>query len=389
MTSALDGIRVVDLTVARAGPAAVRLLAEWGAEVVRIEIPGETGGIAADHNSSDYINLHGNKRLVTVDLKDVRGRQILDRLLESADVLVENFRPPVKNRLGIDYPTLAERFPRLVYASISGFGQDGPLGDKGAVDQIIQGMAGLMSLTGTVEAPPTRTGIAVADMAAGYLLANGTLLALLERHASGRGQWVRVSLIEALLSMLDFQAARWTVDKEVPERVGNDHPTIAPMGTFGTADGYLNVAAPNDRLWSRLCEALGHPAELSDPDFATVGSRFHNRERLKQLLEKFFSSQTRAELIARLDEFGVPCGPVNTVEEAFDDPQVRHLGVVEQIVHPVRGGIGVLRSPITMSRTSAVSKRPAPGPSADTGDVLRELGYTPEAIAELRGDGVV
>jgi crotonobetainyl-CoA:carnitine CoA-transferase CaiB-like acyl-CoA transferase len=387
--SALDGIKVVDLTVARAGPAAVRLLAEWGASVIRVEAPGEGLGIASDHRSSDYINLHGNKRLITANLKDARGAAIVNRLIDDADVLMENFRPSVTKRLGLDYGTLAARHPRLVYGSISGFGQDGPLGNKGAVDQIIQGMSGLMSLTGESGTPPMRVGIAIADMAAGQLLATGVLLALLERTRSGRGQWVQVSLLEALLSMLDFQAARWTIDGEEPGQAGNQHPTITPMGTFRTADGFLNVAAPNDRLWQKLCDALGRPAPLDDPTFATVSARQANRYRLREVLEAEFGRYPRAELVKLLDAADVPCGPVNSVSEAFAEDQVRHLGVVTTVDHLARGPVGVLRTPIRMSRTGASPKSPAPLVSADTDEVLAELGYAAGEIARLRAEHVV
>jgi crotonobetainyl-CoA:carnitine CoA-transferase CaiB-like acyl-CoA transferase len=387
--SVLDGIKVVDLTVARAGPATVRLLAEWGASVTRVEAPGEGLGIASDHRSSDYINLHGNKRLITADLKDPRGTAIVGQLIDGADVLIENFRPPVTRRLGLDYETLASRHPGLVYGSISGFGQDGPLSTKGAVDQVIQGMSGLMSLTGEPGTPPMRTGIAIADMAAGQLLANGVLLALFERTRSGQGQWVQVSLLEALLSMLDFQAARWTVDGEDPGQAGNHHPTIAPMGTFRTADGFLNVAAPNDRLWRKLRDALGRPVALDDPLFESVSARHANRRRLSEVLDSEFGRYRRADLVKLLDAADVPCGPVNSVAEAFADEQVRHLGVVTAVDHPARGPVGVLRTPIRMSRTGASPKSPAPLASADTDEVLAELGYDADEIARLHTDHVV
>ena len=387
--SALEGIKVVDLTVARAGPAAVRLLAEWGASVIRVEAPGEGLGIASDHRSSDYINLHGNKRLITADLKDARGAAIVRRLAEDADVVMENFRPQVTKRLGLDYETLSARHSRLVYGSISGFGQDGPLGQRGAVDQVIQGMSGLMSLTGEPGTPPMRVGIAIADMAAGQLLATGVTLALLERTRSGRGQWVQVTLLEALLSMLDFQAARWTVDGEEPVQAGNHHPTITPMGTFRTADGFLNIAAPNDRLWQKLCDALGRPASLDDPMFANVPARQANRYRLRELLEAEFGRYPRAELAKLLDAADVPCGPVNSVAEAFAEEQVRHLGVVATVDHPARGPVGVLRSPIRMSRSDASPKTPAPLAGADTDEVLAELGYDTDEIAWLHAEHVV
>jgi formyl-CoA transferase len=389
MTSVLDGLRVVDLTVARAGPVAVRVLAEWGASVIRVEMPGEPDGIAGDHKSSDYINIHGNKRLITLDLKSERGIAILHRLLADADVLVENFRPPVKARLGLDYETLAGRYPRLVYGSISGYGQDGPLSDKGAVDQVIQGMAGLMSITGEPGGPPTRVGIAIADLAAANLLANGILLALVERSGSGRGQWVHVTLLEALISMLDFQAARWTVDHDVPTPTGNHHPTIVPMGTYSTADGHLNIAAPNNRLWGRLVDALGSPPELQLAEYATVDSRRSHRSDLNAALQAILIRRPRAEWVAILDAAGVPCGPVNTVDEVFAEAQVRHLDVLETVDHAARGPVEVLRSPVRMSRSMPVPKTPAPVPSQHTDEVLAELGFDPTQIRTLRSDGVI
>lgn len=387
--SVLDGIRVVDLTVARAGPATVRLLTEWGASAIRVEAPGDGGGIAGDHASSDFINLHGNKRLITLDLKQPEGRDVLLRMLETADVLVENFRPPVKRRLGIDFDEISSRFPRLIYGSISGYGQDGPLGEAGAVDQVIQGMTGLMSVTGEAGGTPMRTGIAIADMAAGMLLSNGISLALLERERSGRGQWVKVSLLEALISMLDFQAARWTVDHEIPAAAGNDHPTIAPMGTFHASDGYLNIAAPNDRLFRRLQIAMGMPDELAAPEFATVASRYAHKTNLAELLDRMFATRSRAEWVTALEAEGVPCGPVNTIAEAFAHPQVQHLDLLSTVQHPIRGEINVLRSPLSMSRSTPVAKTSSPTASQHTNEILAELGLAPQQIESLRAAGVV
>jgi crotonobetainyl-CoA:carnitine CoA-transferase CaiB-like acyl-CoA transferase len=389
LTSVLTGIRVVDLTVARAGPVAVRMLAEWGATVVRVEMPGEPDGIAGDHKSSDYINLHGNKRLVTLNLKDEKGIEILHQLLADADVIVENFRPPVKRKLGLEYETLAQRYPKLIYGSISGFGQDGPLSAKGAVDQVIQGMAGLMSITGEPEGTPTRVGIAIADMAAGDLLATGILLALFERTKSGQGQWVRVSLLEAMISMLDFQAARWTVDHDVAQPTGNDHPTIVPMGTFSTSDGYFNIAAPNNRLWASFVTALGSPPELLKADYASVDSRRANRDQLKAELQAILSTRTRAEWVEILDASGVPCGPINALDEVFAEPQVEHLALLERVEHSTRGSVDVLRSPLTMSRSQAVPKTASPMPSQDTDEVMLELGYDASTIQALRRDGII
>jgi crotonobetainyl-CoA:carnitine CoA-transferase CaiB-like acyl-CoA transferase len=385
----LVGVTVVDLTVARAGPTAVRQLADWGASVVRVEAPRGDEGVVLDHDSSDYINLHSNKRVISIDLKSSEGHEIIMKLLDRADVVVENFRAPVKHHLGIAYEDVADRCPRLIYGSICGYGQDGPRADLGAVDQIIQGVSGLMSITGVPGGEPMRVGVALADMAAGVLLANGILLALLERERSGRGQWVQVSLLEALVSFLDFQAVRWTIDGEVPEAVGNDHPTLTPMGTFLASDGYLNVAAPSDRLWRRLCAAIGAEHLIDDPSYATASDRHRNKAMLVEQLQKILRTRTRADWVAQLEAAGVPCGPVNTIPEMFADPQVEHLALTEAVSHAVRGRVSILRNPVTMSRTRRAARSAAPVAGQHTDEILGELGYSAADIAALRASGVV
>jgi crotonobetainyl-CoA:carnitine CoA-transferase CaiB-like acyl-CoA transferase len=305
----LDDLVVVDFTVARAGPVAVRQLADWGARVVRIESEDPSTALVGDHTSADYLNLHRSKELLQLDLRSDEGRRTVHRLVEGADVVVENFRAPVKHKLGIDYETLSAINPRLVYGSISGYGQHGPYRERGAVDQIIQGMGGLMSITGPPGHGPVRAGIAVSDMAAGHQLAIGLLIALHERGRTGRGQWVQVSLLEAMISFLDFQAARWTVDGHVPQSEGNHHPTACPMGAYTAADGHLNVAAPSDRLWAQLCGVLDDSAIADDERFATPRSRYRHRAELNAALDVVFSARPRSEWIAMLDAVGVPCGP--------------------------------------------------------------------------------
>jgi crotonobetainyl-CoA:carnitine CoA-transferase CaiB-like acyl-CoA transferase len=385
----LGDVRVIDLSIARAGPAAVRHLADWGASVIRVEMPGGEAGAVGDHNSSDYINLHCNKRLVTIDLKTPEGHAVFLRLLDHADVLVENFRAPVKHRLGVGYHDLRERFPRLVYGSISGYGQDGPDAEKGAVDQIIQGISGLMSITGTAESGPLRAGIAVADLAAGALLANGILLALMDRWRSGLGQWVQVSLLESLLSFLDFQAIRWLADDDLPKGAGNAHPTIAPMGTFRAADGHLNIAAPNDRLWRRMCDVLGSPQLCDQPEYLTVELRHQNEAELSRRIQAILGTRPRAAWVDAFDEAGVPCGAVSSVAEAFADPQVQHLEMVVPLLHPARGPTTVLRNAITMSRNKPAEKTSSPVAGQHTDEILNELGYSEREIRALRRRGVV
>jgi crotonobetainyl-CoA:carnitine CoA-transferase CaiB-like acyl-CoA transferase len=373
----LDDLLVLDLTIARAGPTAVRHLADWGARVLRIEPTDPGVGLLGDPDTSDYINLHRSKHLIQLDLRDTADRRRFFRLVEQADVLVENNRPPVKAKLGIDYAACAAVNPGLVYGSISGYGQEGPASTKGAVDQIIQGAGGLMSVTGLPDQGPVRTGIAVSDCAAGNQLAVGILIALHERARTGLGQWVRVSLLEAMITFLDFQAARWTIDGRVPSTEGNHHPTARPMGTYRVADGYLNVAAPSDRLWERLCAALEVSELAADTRFATPRDRYRNRDALNGALEARFITRSRDEWVAALDAAGIPCGPVLAIDEVFADPQVQHLQMLERVDHPVRGPVDVLRNPITMSRSRPIPATTSPRPGGVRDEVLAEVGLAP------------
>jgi crotonobetainyl-CoA:carnitine CoA-transferase CaiB-like acyl-CoA transferase len=386
----LCDLRIIDLTVARAGPTCVRQLADWGADVVRVEAPG-AGGDQVDErrHTADFQNLHRNKRCLTLDLKTAEGHDLLMRLVDTADVLVENMRPPVKHRLGFDYETVRARNPRLVYASISGFGQTGPYAGRGGVDQIAQGMGGLMSVTGQPGTGPTRVGIPVSDLAAGLYLAVAVLAALHERERTGQGQWVRTSLLEAMIAMMDFQAARWTVAGEVPGQEGNNHPTMTPMGCFATADGHLNVAGSGGRLWYAFCDVVGLPELTSDPRFDTIAKRTAARAELNALVSDRLRTRTTAEWVAALTEAGVPAGPVYRVDETFADPQVRHLDVVAGVEHPVLGHLDLVRAPVTTSRDLASVREPSPEAGQHTAEVLTELGLSPEQVDDLRGRGVV
>ena len=384
----LSDLLVLDLTIARAGPTAVRQLADWGADVIRIEppVPHDQG---AGHHSPDYLNLHRNKRSLSIDLKREAGRALLHRLVERADVLVENMRPDVKGRLGFDWETLASINPRLVMGSISGFGQTGPYAARGGVDQIAQGLGGMMSVTGLPGQGPVRAGVAISDVTAGLQLAVGILVALHERARTGRGRYVHTSLLESMIGMLDFQAARWTVAREVPPQAGNHHPTMAPMGTFATADGHMNLAAPWGRLWGALCELIERPELESDPRFATSADRSAHRDVLAREIEAALAARTTSEWVEAMNAVGIPSGPVNDVAQAFADPQVRHLGVAAPVTHPALGEIEVVRNATHLEGVPDDIRRPAPEAGEHAHEILAELGLDAEAISALRADGVV
>ena len=374
---------MVDLTHARAGPTCTRQLADLGADVIRLSHPhrGFRLGGSDDHN------LMRAKRSVLVDLATDAGREVFLRLCDDADVVVENFRPAVKHRLRIDPDVVWDRNPRVVYASISGFGQTGPYADRPAVDQIAQGVTGLMSVTGPPGGGPWRVGIAISDTAAGTFLAQGVLAALIARQRTGRGQWVHTSLIEALINFMDFQAVRWLNEGEVPGQVGNDHPTVFPMGTYRTADGLLNLSAMG--TWTAFCETVDAPWMATDPRFAEAGDRIAHRDELREALESVLAAATTAEWVERLTAAGYPAGPVLAVDEAFADPQVRHLDLVSVVTHAVDGDVGVLRYPVTLTDTPASVRGAAAVPGTDTTAVLAELGYGPDEIATLLEAGVV
>jgi crotonobetainyl-CoA:carnitine CoA-transferase CaiB-like acyl-CoA transferase len=388
----LSRFKVLDLTAHRAGPTAVRQLADWGADVIKIERPGvgQTDATASSVRGPDYQNLHRNKRSLTLDLKRDDGRDIFMQLAKDADVVVENYRSDVKKRLKIDYPDVSAINPRIVYGSISGFGQTGPDATRPGVDQIAQGMGGLMSITGLPGQGPVRVGIPIADLTSGILLAQAIILALLDREATGKGQWVHTSLLEAQIFMLDFQAARWLIDKDVPGQAGNNHPTSIPTGVFPTADGHINIAASGGALWSRCCEALGAEHLISDPDYATSPARSKNREALNKTLAEITKTRTSAEWIDALNKAGVPCGPINTIDKTFAEPQVRHLGIARPVDHPDLGELHVVGQPINLSNAPQPERlRPTPDSGQHTDDILQELGFDTARIADLRQKGIV
>jgi crotonobetainyl-CoA:carnitine CoA-transferase CaiB-like acyl-CoA transferase len=385
----LGDIRVIDLTVARAGPTCVRQLADWGADVIRVERPGAVETFGGGRHGSDFQHLHRNKRSLTLDLRSPAGREVLLRLADTADVLIENMRPPVKRRLGFDYDTLHARNPRLVYGSISGFGQDGPYGDRGGVDQIAQGMGGLMSVTGLPGTGPVRAGIPVSDLAAGLYLAIGVLVALHDRERTGTGRWVRTSLLEAMIAMMDFQAARWTVDREVPGQAGNDHPTIVPMGCFPTADGHVNIGAASGHLLRAFATAIGLPTLPDDDRFDSPEKRSANRAELNAIITERTLTRPTADWVAALNAAGVPCGPVYRLDEVFADPQVEHLGMTGTVQHPAIGPLAIVRNAVQMTGGPDTVRSPSPDPGEHADEVLAELGYSPAQIMELRAQAVI
>jgi len=391
-STALARFTVLDLTRVRSGPTAVRQLADWGANVIKIEAlaegaSGEQPG--GPRHGSDFQNLHRNKRAIALDLKKPEGLATFLRLTAKADVVIENFRPDVKTKLGIDYDSLRRINPRLVYGSISGFGQDGPYHKRPGFDQIAQGMGGLMSITGVPGQGPMRVGIPVADLTAGLFCAMGILTALLEREVSGEGQWVQTSLLQAQIFMLDFQAARWLMEKEVAKQAGNNHPTSIPTGVFRTSDGFINIATTGGKIWERCAECLGTPEWITDPAYATASTRSTNRNALNAAIEARTATQTTAEWVEKLNGAGVPCGPIYSIDQTFADPQVKHLRMAQEVPSDDGHEFELVSQPITLSRTpSRMAARP-PEFREHTDEVLSEFGFTADEIAALNRSGAV
>ena len=389
----LADCRVLDLSIARAGPVAVRLLADWGADVIRIEAPAMAGGsgIGGSHDGPDSQNLHRNKRGLAINLKSEAGQALFHRLVEQVDIVVENFRPDVKYRLGIDYETLRAKNPAIILASISGFGQTGPYSHRPAVDQVVQGMSGLMSITGEPGTGPMRVGVAISDTSAGMFLGQGILLALLQREKTGKGQWVHTSLLEAMLSKLDFQGARYTMSGEVPGQEGNNHPTMTPMGVFETSDGLVNLAASTDKMFSALCTTLGHPNLAEDERFQFAASRYANRQVLNEVVNEMTRQFSTAALVELANAAGCPCGPIYDVGEAFEDEHVRSLGIAKPASHPRLGDISLVRSPINLTAEQVPERflRAGPDNGQHTVEILTEAGLTGEEIRQLQEAGVV
>ncbi|ODT54889.1 MAG: formyl-CoA transferase [Methylobacterium sp. SCN 67-24] len=391
-STALENLRVLDLSRVRAGPTCARIFADFGADVLKIESPP---GVDPNENMSgarhgyDMQNLHRNKRSLTLNLKKESGKAVLRRLIADADLLIENFRPDVKDRLGLDFETLHALNPRLILVSVSGFGQSGPYRLRAGFDQIAQGMGGMMSVTGLPGQGPVRAGIAVADSAAGLYGAIGALVALQERAVSGKGQWVQTSLLEAQIAMMDFQAARFLVEGTVPPQAGNDHPYATPMGVYATRDGHINLGVGAEGHWRSFCGVLGRPELASDPRYDSVEKRFAARPELRVLLEEIMSTQDSAHWLDACEKASVPAGPIYSVDAMFDDPQVQHLGIAQPVTHPVLGDIRVIGEPVGLSRTPASVVSPTPDAGEHNDEILAELGYDAAAIAQLRADGAI
>ena len=389
-SQALARFRVIDLTQVRAGPTAARQLADWGADVIQVQMPEHMRGddTLGGQDGSDYQYTHRNKRSITLDLKQPEGIEALKKLTVTADVLLENFRPDVKRRLGIDYESLSKVNPRLVYASISGFGQTGPYATRPGFDQIAQGMGALMSVTGLPGHGPLRVGIPIADLCAGIFAAYGVTVALLEREQSGKGQWLHTSLLEAMLYMMDFQAARWTLDHEIPGQAGNSHPTSIPTGVFKTKDGHINIAVFGGRIWERLAETLGAPEWITDERSKTKSARSVHRDWLHAEIEQRLQHQSSDYWIEKLNAAGVACGRINDLKQAFEDPQVQHLQMLGKVTSERFGEQVLTRQPVTLTRTPSTFVRATPRRGEHSEEVFLEIGYTREDLARMKATGV-
>jgi len=387
----LSRFTVLDLTRVRSGPAAVRQFADWGANVIKIEEPGDVPDDKPGGSSqfADYQNTHRNKRSVTLNLKHPEGKALFMEMVKQADVVIENYRPNVKFKLGIDYESLRKVNPRIILASVSGFGQDGPYVDRPGLDQIAQGLGGIMSVTGEPGRGPMRAGIPVADLTSGLFCAIGTLVALLEREESGEGQWVQSSLLQAQVWMMDFQIMRWLMNKEIPGQTGNNHPTTAATGVYPTSDGFINLAAMGTEMFVRLVKALGRPDIAEDVRFKDIKTRGQNRPALNELIAERTKEKPSAYWIDVFNKEGVPCGYIKNVKETMEDPQVVHLGMAKKLQHPKLGEISVVNQAVIMSRSKRDVFTAAPDRGEHNHEVYAEFGISADRVNALAKAGAI
>ncbi len=386
----LNGITVLDLTLARAGPTAVRHFADWGANVIRIEPPAEEAeGVTGRRHGFDFQNLHRNKRAITLNLKTSEGHAAFMKLAATADVVLENMRAAVKHRLKVSYEDVKAVNPRIIYGSISGFGQDGPYGPRAGVDQIAQGMGGLMTITGEPGRGPMRVGIPIDDLTAGNLLALGCMMAVFDRERTGVGRWVTTSLLEAQIFMLDFQASRWLMEKEVAGQAGNDHPTGIPTGVFPTSDGYINIAASSSRVFTRFCEAIKRKDWLEREDWKSQIGRSKDRKAINAAIGEITKTKPSNHWIELFEANGIPCGPIYTIDQVFADPQVKHLGMATKMASPYVGEAEVVASGINISGFSKAIRRYTPDAGEHQDEIMKSVGYTDAEIAAMRAKGVI
>ncbi len=391
----LAGVRVLDLGRHLAGPTCAMWLGDLGADVIKIEKPGEgddgraSGPPFFDGQSAFFLAANRNKRSIELDIKQPEGQEIFRRLAETADVVVENFRPGVMDALGIGYQAMAERNPRIIYCSISGFGADGPYADRPGLDQIIQGVSGLMSVTGFEGGEPVRVGIPIADLLTGLFAAYGVLAALQARERTGRGQHVQTSLLEGMVGMLSFQAVRYLNGAGAPPPAGNHHPLNAPYGVFRAKDGYLTIGATGAKRWRKLCEVLAAEEWLDDPRFKTNGDRYRNRELLAELISERLQAHTIDEWERILNAAGIPCGPIYRIDQALEHPQVRHRQMVVELPHPAMGTVRLLGLPVKLSETPGAIRLAPPLLGQHTDEVLREIGISDDELRRLREHGVI
>lgn len=385
----LSGITVLDLTLARAGPTCVRHLGDWGADIIRVEPPESSGeDVTGKRDGFDFQNLHRNKRTMNLNLKTDEGRAAFMKLVAKADVIVENMRSAVKHRLGVSYDDVRKVNPKIVYGSISGFGQTGPYGKRAGVDQIVQGMGGLMSVTGLPGQGPVRVGLPIADLTAGNLLALAIMMALFDRTRTGEGKWVHTSLLEAQVFMMDFQASRWLMDGEVAKQAGNDHPTGIPTGVFPSSDGHFNIAAASERVWLRFCDAIGKPEWKDKPEWQTRPQRSADRKTINAAIAEITRHKPAAHWVELFEEAGVPCGPINSMDQVFADPQVQHLGIAAP-VQGKRGEFRLVGSPLNMEGVKKGIRSPTPESGQHTEEILRTLGYSAAQMKTMRSNGII